>query len=301
MKNIRLLLQSAVFVLPLSMSAAVCEYKLSFDKSMIDFGNVSNVKKMSVKLTNESIGDNCDLNIFQLYSTKQGQGVFSNSNFSGTIAQNSSIDIEVTMTPNYTDNITKYEDSDLFVHAVGVDSDGKKHYVKNWVDYRGIELPKQSGEVINGYTLPPKPDPKINNSTLLGVDSNDNGVRDDVERYIIKKYKNHHKIVTEIGFQKARAYQKMLENPLDWEENLKALDAASDCNYYFEEIAEEFGDPILIDHVMDLRPIQLNTKSRIRAYLTYDKQLSGGVYRLTPYSEQKSKCSSEIKTLLGGE
>ncbi len=139
MKSIKLLLKSAVFVLPLSMSASVCEYKLSFDKSMIDFGGISTSKNMSITLKNESIGDNCDLNLFQLYSTKQGQGVFSNSDFSGIIAQNSSIDIEVTMTPDYTDNITKYEDSDLFAHAVGVDSSGKKHYVKNWVDYRAIE------------------------------------------------------------------------------------------------------------------------------------------------------------------
>ena len=49
-------------------------------------------------------------------------------------------------------------------------------------------------EVINGYTLPPEPDPKINNSTLLGVDSNKNGIRDDVERWIIKKYKDHHRL-----------------------------------------------------------------------------------------------------------
>ena len=33
-------------------------------------------------------------------------------------------------------------------------------------------------ETINGHTLPPEPDPKINNSTLLGIDSNNNGVRE---------------------------------------------------------------------------------------------------------------------------
>jgi hypothetical protein len=47
-------------------------------------------------------------------------------------------------------------------------------------------------EIINGYTLPPKPDPKINNSTLLGIDANKNGIRDDIERWIVKKYKNKH-------------------------------------------------------------------------------------------------------------
>ena len=44
-------------------------------------------------------------------------------------------------------------------------------------------------ETINDYELPPEPDPKINNATLLGIDSNNNGVRDDVERWIYKTYK----------------------------------------------------------------------------------------------------------------
>ena len=43
-------------------------------------------------------------------------------------------------------------------------------------------------KVINGHQLPPEPDPTINNSTLLGIDSNDNGIRDDVEIYILQRY-----------------------------------------------------------------------------------------------------------------
>jgi len=41
--------------------------------------------------------------------------------------------------------------------------------------------------VINGYTLPPEPDPVVNDSTILGIDSNDNGVRDDVEIWLLEK------------------------------------------------------------------------------------------------------------------
>ncbi len=158
-------------------------------------------------------------------------------------------------------------------------------------------------EVINGYMLPLEPDASVNNSTVLGIDSNDNGVRDDVERYLIKKYKDHHKIVTEIGFQLARAYQKILDNPLNTEENHKALISAIDCNHYFKFTAKYFGDSVLVDHYIDdkLHNFQLNTKSRVTAYLLYDKQLSGGVYDLTKYSEEKSRCSSEVLKILGGE
>jgi len=88
---------------------------------------------------------------------------------------------------------------------------------------------------------------------------------------------------------------------LNTEENYKALRDSSDCNFYFREVADQLGDSILIDHRINFKKLQLNTKSRVRAYLTYDRQLSGGVYRLTPYSQTKNKCSNEVLNLLGGE
>jgi hypothetical protein len=42
-------------------------------------------------------------------------------------------------------------------------------------------------EVINGVTVPPEPDPELNNATIAGIDVNGNGVRDDVERVIARK------------------------------------------------------------------------------------------------------------------
>ena len=59
---------------------------------------------------------------------------------------------------------------------------------------QSLKTPQSSEPiVINGHTLPPEPDPNINNSTLLGIDSNNNGVRDDVERKI---YLEHDEEVT---------------------------------------------------------------------------------------------------------
>ncbi len=123
-----------------------------------------------------------------------------------------------------------------------------------------------------------------------------------MERFIIKKYKDHHKAVTEIGFQAARAYQKILANPLNTEENHKALSDSLDCNLYFKNAAEEFGDEKLTDYILydDFENMILNTKSRVRTYLEYDGQLSGGSYRLTPNSKKKSKCSQEVLELVGG-
>lgn len=45
-----------------------------------------------------------------------------------------------------------------------------------------------SGEAINGHVVPPEPDEELNNSTLAGVDSNINGIRDDVEIFVAKDF-----------------------------------------------------------------------------------------------------------------
>jgi len=59
--------------------------------------------------------------------------------------------------------------------------------------------------VINGHTLPPEPDKALNDSTLLDIDSNNNGVRDDVERWIYKTYRDKHPIHIDIAMQMGRA------------------------------------------------------------------------------------------------
>ena len=85
-------------------------------------------------------------------------------------------------------------------------------------------------EEVNGYRLPPEPDEQLNNSTLLGIDSNGNGVRDDVERLIIiEEAKNPHfpKIQTAISLQYAWAWQKVIINPTL--QNKKYLDKYFFC------------------------------------------------------------------------
>ena len=55
--------------------------------------------------------------------------------------------------------------------------------------------------VVNGHVLPPEPDKTLNDFTLLGIDVNDNGVRDDVERWIYEEYKDKHPVYIDIGMQ----------------------------------------------------------------------------------------------------
>jgi len=155
--------------------------------------------------------------------------------------------------------------------------------------------------VVNGHVLPPEPDPKVNNATLLGVDSNDNGVRDDVERYVIQTYKDE-KIAIEIGVQVARAFNTVIENPANAEEVDKVLTAAQDCSIYFQGFADIFGEPLVLKKSIvtskKFKSIMLNTKERIRAYLEYNRNLSGGVYEATKIKNMKSKCTFDVEEML---
>jgi hypothetical protein len=118
-----------------------------------------------------------------------------------------------------------------------------------------------------------------------------------------KIYKNDHKIVTEIGFQGAKADQFMLANPDKPFEADKLISAAQNCNSYFMNYADLFNEPILINHTIltstAYKTAQFNTEQRIKAYLAFDRKLSGGVYRMPKISERRAFCDFSIDTLLG--
>jgi len=63
---------------------------------------------------------------------------------------------------------------------------------------------------VMGKNLPPKPDPKLNNSTLQGIDANKNGIRDDVELAIFEKYPHSPRIRAAL-LQYAKALQMMMK------------------------------------------------------------------------------------------
>ncbi|WP_324171315.1 Ig-like domain-containing protein [Sulfurimonas sp.] len=146
---------------------------------------------------------------------------------------------------------------------------------------------------INGYILPPEPDETLNNSTLLGIDSNNNGVRDDVERWIYKTYKDKHPIYIDIAMQAGRAYKQVLETPERAVEiHETVVNAPLYCAWYYQNDSEEFGDPLLVDERIDapVKSKYFNTKERNAVYWEYDTLLSGGSYPLPKAQERKSFC-----------
>jgi hypothetical protein len=149
-------------------------------------------------------------------------------------------------------------------------------------------------ETVNGHTLPPEPDPIVNNSTLLGIDSNNNGVRDDVERWIYQTYKDKHPIHIDIAMQAGRAYKKVLETPERAKEIYKEVDKAAYCEGYYKYEAKYFNEPTLIHEDIDDRyfrhKIYFNTKERMDAYILYDTLLSGDSYTLPDGKAMKAMC-----------
>lgn len=197
--------------------------------------------------------------------------------------------------------------------------------------YSDANVTACKNEVIGGHCLPPEPDQKINNATLLGIDSNNNGVRDDVERWIYQTYNTYipctdkeievrvdngevvkayeevceekavpyHQIVREIAMQGARAAQIIIQEPEKARETTKYMDAAQDCNFYFQTYAKYNNEPILIDHHIfnkKFDAVQFNTVMRSRAYAKYNFALSGGVYG-SP-KNYRIACDFDIDTLL---
>ncbi len=146
---------------------------------------------------------------------------------------------------------------------------------------------------INGHRLPPEPNKTLNDSTLLGIDINNNGVRDDVERWIYETYKDKHPIHIDIAMQAGRAWQKVLEDPSKAKETSLFLDAAQGCGAYYQIYAKYFNEPILVGEIIitkDYREKVTNTNLRRVNYWQYDTLLSGGVYNTPKIGEGKKLC-----------
>lgn len=115
--------------------------------------------------------------------------------------------------------------------------------------------------------------------TLGGIDANTNGVRDDIERYIEKKYTEPAQ--RKAAMQTARAFQQMLVVNKEDSAELDRISANS-----FRAIAcldDTFVGPDSSNSasVLDeVRAITTNTKNRLKAYLAYNKARSGSVSRL---------------------
>jgi len=170
--------------------------------------------------------------------------------------------------------------------------------------YNGVQSSQISVSVykeVNGYILPPQPDETLNNSTLLGIDVNNNGVRDDVERWIFLKmkiYNGYEKIEQVIAMQQAKANQMALADPANTDDKpTKAITAGVECwSWYHYSKKLPLNDGISnFSNAIDDKCF--NTKERLKTYLEYDASLSGRIFTSTPTLQRKSQCETDIDGL----
>jgi hypothetical protein len=152
--------------------------------------------------------------------------------------------------------------------------------------------------IINGIRLPPEPNEEENNATLVGVDSNDNGVRDDVERAIYVKYPT--KIRQQILMQAAKAHQLMVadpdgvENAVKWQKIISNKRIA--CKSY---LYDNFNIEFRLETTDFLEDALYNTTNRVKRYLRYNHALGGGVYGIEEDEIVESACEFNVPEALG--
>jgi hypothetical protein len=136
--------------------------------------------------------------------------------------------------------------------------------------------------------LPPDPG-EAGKQTLLGIDTDDDGLRDDIQRYIYFTYTDEDKL--RLGLrQYATELQGALadaDDPNAAYNHAKILAHADECLFYLKgEDSFDIGDALLAEI--------LNTRERSIAYITYSNNLGGRIIISTPQKEWKDCCSFDV-------
>lgn len=130
--------------------------------------------------------------------------------------------------------------------------------------YKGKKVLSHSVLVKNdsGYLLPVSPDLEAN-STLVGVDSNNNGVRDDVERKLHSLFSDDARTFS-VMLVGASAYQASLlagfsNNSVEVQKSLQQSSRFVSC---YESISEEFSESFDFNNSL-VEMLTLNTPERL--------------------------------------
>ena len=126
-----------------------------------------------------------------------------------------------------------------------------------------------------GYVAPPMPDATENSKTIAGIDSNTNGVRDDVEIYIYTNYSKPEE-------QKAlMQFAKMEQNALL---TVKTKEDVSNIYYPAMSKAISCEEKVFGWHDQSWKKLNsqiLNTMDRVKQDLEVGRLMGGGVYEDT--------------------
>jgi len=113
--------------------------------------------------------------------------------------------------------------------------------------------------------------------SLAGIDANTNGVRDDIERHIEKKYTEPAQ--RKAAMRKAMVFQEMLLVDKQDEAALEAVSYRGTLAIVCSKSAFPGQQGVIEKSAMsrELESMTTNTKARLLAYLAYNKARSGSV------------------------
>jgi hypothetical protein len=262
--------------------------------------------KLESNTTTLNVGEKASLTLIETYSDNSTKVLEDNVTYIINPSQNAKVNGSV---------LTALKDGNVTVQAkVGTTLSNTLNLNITWV--------------VNGHVLPPEPDPAVNNATLLGVDVNSNGVRDDVERWIYETYNEYipchqeldgeetlpsgqviqfgkevcednpvpyHPVVRAVAMQGARAAQIIIQEPEKARETLKIWDAALFCSFGVRDF-NVYNKISPLNKEFD--NVQFNTIQRSRSYAKFNFNLSGGVYDSPSHRVMLIECNEEVHKLL---
>ena len=141
------------------------------------------------------------------------------------------------------------------------------------------------------FGLPPDPG-EVGEATLEGIDSDGDGIRDDIQRFITLTHSDSARTRAALG-QYAKAMQVALLDAGSKTDSIKHSRAAGhaiDCLYHVRS-------DDAFDVSGELLAQILNTDERNLTYFQYDAQLSGQFFPSTPLDLWKLSCAFDPDTL----
>ena len=134
--------------------------------------------------------------------------------------------------------------------------------------------------------LPPDPGP-AGDETIEGVDVNENGIRDDIERWIGLNYRNSEKTrmaLTQVYYPIQNLMVHAKEGDRDAVYNdMDSYHRATECLYYIRPSNAHTLIKEIESEVVD-------TSDRVYAYLDSSRILSGGSFMSAPFSKWSQSC-----------
>ena len=130
-------------------------------------------------------------------------------------------------------------------------------------------------------------------ATLLGTDSNNNGVRDDVEKKIYEKYEKplHQALLMD----RAKFYQQTLAQPLENAKNVQKMVSKNiACQLYLRRLDNDIKSDSWRETREYVKNLTFDNPQRVRKYLDYNLALSGGSYGSSPSDWNRDACSAEV-------